>query len=184
VSGQLFFAQAALRHGDRQPVDRLSGRDWTATGIEAILHGPVRFHQDAANDTDPPNPMFFTIPGFWDSEYTSYFTSPGDYPNGPHVGGVVSFALREETPTRIRADFFDTIDTGNGRFDLVQLSIVPVDPNDPEFWDFGNWYLELHLLYAAANTGGELFELHTLIPEPGSLALLALGAAALVRRGR
>ena len=157
--------------------------DWTAGGLDVQLYGPVHFLQDAANDGDPPNPVFFTVPGFEDSEYTSYFTSPGDYPNTGYTGSVVGFAYRDETATTMDVDFFDTIDAGNGDFYLVQLTIVPDNPDDPDFMNFGNWYGEGLLQYAAVNTGGELFDYpFTIIPEPASLALLGLGGLALIRR--
>jgi len=118
------------------------GQDWTEATLDLALNGPVYFYQHPGNDSDPPNPMFFTIPGFKDSEYTCYFTSPGDYPNGPFVGGVVGFARRDETPTTMHVEFFDTIDTGPGHWYLVSLTVVPEDPLDPEFnvnGQSGNW---------------------------------------------
>lgn len=147
--------------------------DWTTTGLTASVTGAT-FYQDAMNDTNPPNSGFFGLVP--DSEYTSYYTTPADYPNTAFTGTAIGFALGpNDTPTSLRADYFDTIDSGNGLFYIVSITVIPDGPD---------WSGRVDIEYSAANTGGELFPygFDIPIPEPGSLALLALGGLALIRR--
>jgi hypothetical protein len=145
--------------------------DWTAAGLDASLTGGV-FYQDPHNGHNPPNPDFFAA---WpDLEYDSYYTSPGNYPNTDYDGTFVSFDPWD-TDTRLGADWFDTVDTGNGDFVIAQFTVLPDEPD---------WVVTGLLLYAAADTGGQLFEYAFTIPEPGVLALLTVGVLAVVRRRR
>jgi hypothetical protein len=147
--------------------------DWTAAGIELGVTGGIFYH-DPVNDGNPPNPSFFAyVP---DSEFTSYWTSPADFPNTDYSGTAAGIASTADTTTLLDTDWFDTIDTGNGTFVIGQITVLP---DDPASWDpmVG---LSGMMQYAARNSGGHLFEL--IIPEPGTLALLALGGLALIRR--
>jgi hypothetical protein len=144
--------------------------DWTACGMEATLTGDCTFIND-----DPYNPPIMGVP-----PYDSFFTSPQWFPNTANIG-FVAFAPGSpvEQPQYRFGEWYDTVDTGAGDFVLARLSVQCTDP-ETECW------LDIYFETAAANTGGELFPFEwsvmVCVPEPASLALLALGGLALIRR--
>ena len=150
---------------------------WTVAGGPAVgvpwvnLTGGT-FYQDAMNDTNPPNPAFFVY--FPDSEYTSFYTTHLGYPNTADVGLSPGFAFGPaDTPTALNADWFWTPD-GNfypGTFTIARLTVLPTDDN---------WLGTIDMLVGSLDVAP--FQFTAVIPEPASLALLALGGLALIRR--
>jgi len=140
-----------------------NGDDWTVAGMRATTD--TDFYQDAMNDGNPPNPAFF---GFVpDSEFTSFYTSPADWPNAGYDGAIVGIAAMNDGPGVLDADYFDTVNTGDGDFMVARITILNGGTLAGEF------------LYASVNNP----TLQTLIlPEPASLALLVLGGLVVARR--
>jgi hypothetical protein len=149
--------------------------DWTVAGMNATLTGACVFIN---NETFNPPTMYYG------NANDSYFTSPDLYPNNPTSVQSVSFAdpaAVVETAQRRFGEWYDTVDTGAGTFVIHRLSIL-CDPCPPE----EECWMHIDLQVGAANTGGTLFpfswDVMVCVPEPASLALLALGGLALIRR--
>ena len=145
--------------------------DWTTSGLDIALTGAT-FFQESVFGGNPPNPALF--PSFPDVEWDTYYTSPADYPNTTYDGAIVGIAFSDDTATALNTDWFDTHETGNGVFVLASMTVIADAP--------GPWEGTGLMQYAAADTGGTLFDLPIFIPEPASLALVALGGLALIRR--
>jgi hypothetical protein len=132
------------------------------------------FYQNGFNDTNPPNPVFFTVPGFEDSQWTSFYTTHLGYPNVAGVGVSPGFAYGPvETPTSLAADWFWTPD-GNyypGTFTIARMTVLPTEDN---------WLGTVDMLVGSLAVAP--FQFTATFPEPGGLVLLALGGLALIRR--
>lgn len=150
--------------------------DWSAAGLYLSVTGGTFFH-DPLYDDNPPNPDNFAASP--DSEFTSFYTSPGDWPNAPYDGGIVGVATDDDTDLALYTEWFDVIDIGNGDFVVARVTVIPDDQLHP------NAHTQGIFRYSVVHSES-LYDLPIdvwCIPEPGTFALLLLGAGAALRRG-
>jgi hypothetical protein len=162
----------------------ITGSDaWTVAGGPAVgtpwitLSGGT-FYQNASNDTNPPNPAFMGIPGFEDSQWTSMYTTHLGWPNVATTGVSPGFAYGPaDTPTALNADWFWTPDGNDypGTFTVARFTILENVPGTPAC-------ATINMQIGSREIGVVPFQASVCTPEPGSLALLALGGLALIRR--
>ncbi|MCK4872889.1 MAG: PEP-CTERM sorting domain-containing protein [Phycisphaerales bacterium] len=142
--------------------------DWTSTAATATTDGVWFDHiMDDTGGTgngvtdNPPNPAFF--PAFPALEFDSFYAAglwnaPGYATLPTTVGGVKN------------ATWFDSVDSGNGTYVIARYTFGISD------------YFTIAGTSTAKNTGGELFPFNFVVPAPGSIALLGLGALVARRR--
>jgi hypothetical protein len=99
--------------------------EWTGAELSGWLNGGAWFYQHEWFDFNPPNPVLFNIPGFEDLEYTSFYTSPGEWPNTTYHGNVVTVLSEVATPQQIGATWCDDVTVyGPGEFVIAQITLV------------------------------------------------------------
>jgi hypothetical protein len=144
------------------------GDDWRLSGIDGWLwNGPTWYYNFEAGVI--PNPRFFTVP---DGELGTYWTSPHCYPNSD-LGGVIGFTcdgVLEPTFVHLGVWSDTTFDT-NGDYVVWQGTVL--DPIAEVYGSIEFMYFTSLEQYPHWYT--------FVIPEPGSLALLALAGLVLVR---
>jgi hypothetical protein len=162
------------------------GDAWTVAGGPAVgepwirLYGGVFFQHPMGSD-GPPDPDDF--PQFPDLRYDTFYTSPLCWPNvedpsWPCFGCGFAYGPISE-PTQLIADWFWTPDGNDypGDFTIARFTVIAPPDAGP-----ATTYAEISVQVGSLETPPLLFQTTYGIPEPGSLALLALGGLALLRR--
>ena len=146
--------------------------DWTNSRMDLTLTSG-NLYQDAMGSDVAPNPAFFgMVPSLeWDTSL--------DVPGGYLAGVGLASAPPYMSDTSITASWFDTVNAGPGLHKIAQITLS----SDAGGTITGSSYDIGPALAVCCPPefefiimGGEI------VPEPAKIVLLALGAAALLRR--
>ncbi len=149
-----------------------SDTDWTNQRLDLTLtQGSI--YQDGFGGDTQPNPLFFSIaPSLqWDT----FFTTPGGFPNTAGTGTAPGFAgTNTITSTTLGVSWFDSVTNAPGTYTVARLTL-----SDNAVGAYsGNGF------DAQSGGTGTYFSGNINVPEPASLAVLGLGAVALMARKR
>lgn len=150
------------------------GADWTGGVLRVDLTSGSVYN--GAPDSNGPQSAFWGVPGFEKLEWDTWFGVPGDGTNGIAGGagdlGGGSLSVSGQT---ISVTWFNTTTTDTGPTRVGNVSLT----DDAT----GTWSMILAFEGGAlVRTDGTVEGGVLCIPEPGTLALLGLGAAGLSRR--
>ena len=161
------------------------GDAWTVAGGPDIgepwirLYGGVFFQHPMGSAGSPDPYLFWWYP---DLRYDTFYTTHLAWPNTDDMGGTPGFAVGPiDNPTNLIADWFWTPDGNDypGDFTIARFTVIAPPDADP-----ATTYAHIDMLVGSREGGLIPFQATVGIPEPGSLALLALGGLALLRRRR
>ena len=149
------------------------GDSWTTAGAAATLTGGTFWEHSVGSDT-PPNPALFGAYGLL--RYDSFYTTPEDWPNDPAIFGNTNIVTIDSQATTRSAEWYVTPAepnvTTDGTYTIARYCFLPT-----RAWELcveGDVFLQ--------SSGGDPYDYSVCIPEPSGLALLGLGALALIRR--
>lgn len=159
VAGTMTYDLHAVIDGDRYQAHEI------ATTLDT---GTLYSHPFQTAGALPPNAAF--IPSFPDLAYDSFLSTPYDYPNPDTAINGASTPGTTEDATGINGGIFVAGNTAiDGDFVLVRLTVSADAVGEA-----------VGRVVTTENLAG--YDYVIPIPEPGSLALLALGGLALIRR--
>lgn len=146
--------------------------DWTNSRMDLTLTSG-NLYQNALGSDVEPNPALFAA--FPDVEWDTYVTTPGGWAAPMGIASAPPYM----TDTSITASWFGTVNDGPGIWKIARVTLSS-DAHGTiagQSWDVGP---------APAVCCPPEFEFiimdGEIVPEPATVALLALGAAALLRR--
>ena len=132
--------------------------DWTSTFAEAWTDGT--FFDHALGSHGPPNHLLFVM--YPALEFDTFLTMPSSFPNTDSMWAPGWAGDPEWYPQYIRMLWFDTSDDGNGVYTIARYTV------------HGSDFLHVCGSSTVRSTGGEPWHFDLTVPEPSSLALLAL----------
>ena len=147
---------------------------WTTEYSLATLTDATFFNHPRGGITEmAPNPGMFAEYGVL--PFDSFYTGMNDYPNAMAYGDASTAGIPfQNTPTVREMEYYDYPPLDNtGEFVTARFTFLPSSDN---------WLLCVAGYVTTMEGGPDPHPFSMCIPEPGSLALLALGAAALIRR--
>jgi hypothetical protein len=157
---------------------------WTVAGGAEVgepwvnVYGSGELYQHPAGSATQPNPVFFPV--YPMLEYDSFYTTHLGWPNVAAQGVAPGFAFGPmDTDTQLNADWFWTPDGEfyPGTFTIARFTVLAPPGVDPSIT-----YADIDLLVGSLETAPIRYQAHIPIPEPGSVVLLALAGAVLLRR--
>jgi hypothetical protein len=151
--------------------------DWTSASIFfQQIHPFLTWYQSPSNDGNPPDPSLFgTYPN---SQWTSYYTSPADYPTSSYDGGIVGITSVSEGGWTLDTDWYDSVTGPLGVSGAVIGQFTLRSSMGPATGYVGSATGSV----GSAEQGSVSFSYDLYVPEPGTMALLLLGALSFMRR--